>query len=333
MRVMPGELRLVANDAGKPRIFPIPIAPPPSPKAPLSPAPAPASFVAMRFPPCELAGPWAYCEAPGGTIYRTRLGTTESKAITKHRAGTRIDAVALGAEHAVVVALERHRTTEGEMLQAFATLDEGEPVRLSEDGAGATVVHLASRGEQAVAVYLDARSAMAPIHARTLAVKGSSLSLGPDAVLFVSGPPERGVELTVAGTPDALFALLPVPHETASFGVATIPIHDPPRHDVAAVWSMYPNGLDPAPIAGVVAPAGEGRSAYVARVRPETREPAAPRVLELGRLDAAGAFGSLGVIATGKRITDMALAVDAFGAVWVQYGDETATWLERRVCP
>jgi hypothetical protein len=56
-------------------------------------------------------------------------------------------------------------------------------------------------------------------------------------------------------------------------------------------------------------------------------------VLELGRLDAAGAFASLGVIATGKRITDLAIAADPFGAVWVLYGDATATWLERRVCP
>ena len=42
---------------------------------------------------------------------------------------------------------------------------------------------------------------------------------------------------------------------------------------------------------------------------------------------------SLGAIATGKSITDVSIVRDSFGSVWVLYGDTTATWLERRVCP
>lgn len=350
--VTPTELRLVANDGGKPRIYPVPIAAPPPAAAPSVAPPKPSSFVGMRWPPCEIAGKWAYCQAAGGIVYRTTLGGTDTKQIVKSRASTRIAAAPLGPDHAVVATLDVRRTTEGDMLQAFVTLDDGETVRLSDDGAGATVVRLVGRGAGAVAMYLDARTAMVPVHARPLSMRGPALALGDDAVVFVGGPPERGVDLTPAmSTGSSLFALLPIARETTDFGMAAIAIGDPPKDDVQPAWSFYPNGIDPAPIAATVAPvasaanaaertgspdggaAAAAGAAWVARVRPAEREPGSPRVLELGRLSASGAFRSLGVVATGKAITDMAIATDAHNAVWLLYGDSNATWLERRVCP
>lgn len=326
--VTPSELQLVANDAGKPRVFPVPIS---APGARVTP-PRPASFVGMRWPPCEVAGRFAYCQGPGGTIERTTLGKSDTKAIAKSRSGTRIAASTLGGDHAVVAFLDARRTTEGEMLQAFAVLDEGDPVRLSEEGAGATLVRMVPRGERAVAVYLDARMAMVPVHARTLSFGASGLALGDDAVVFVGGPPERGIDFALGGGARYLFALVPMARETSDFGMAAVPVSDPPKDDVPAVWSMYPNGLDPAPVAATTKP-GEPGPAWVARVRPEAREPGSPRVLELGRIDATGAFSSLGVVARNVAITDLAMATDPFGAVWLLYGTTSVTWLERRVCP
>lgn len=348
------ELRLVANDGGRPRIYPVPLAAPPPASASSIVPPRSSSFVGMRWPPCEIAGKWAYCQAAGGLVYRTTLGGADTKQIVKSRASTRIAAAPLGADHAVVATLDVRRTSEGDMLQAFVTLDDGETVRLSDDGAGATVVRLVGRGEGAVAMYLDARTAMVPVHARPLSMRGPALALGEDAVVFVGGPPERGVDLTPALAGSSLFALLPIARETTDFGMASISIADPPRDDVQPAWSFYPNGIDPAPIAATVAtvattatvaaasdrassPDGgagaAGGGAWVARVRPAEREPGSPRVLELGRLGASGAFHSLGVVATGKAITDMAIATDAYNAIWLLYGDANATWLERRVCP
>jgi hypothetical protein len=325
------ELRVVANDGGKPRIFAVPLAAPPPASANVSPPPRPQSFLAMRWPPCELAGRWAYCQAAGGNVYRTTLGGTDTKLITKSLASTRISAAPLGAEHAVVATLQEHRTTEGMMMQAFLTLDDGETTRLSDDGAGATVLRVVPRGDRAVALYLDVRTAMVPAHARPIFLRDKDLALGDDAVVFVGGPPERGIELTVAGTGRSLFALLPLARETTEFGMAALPIADPPKDDVQATWSLYPNGLDPAPIAATHL--GGGETAWVARVRPAERAPGSPRVLELGRLDGAGAFTSLGPIASGKSITDLSLVADPYGSVWILYGDTSTTWLERRVCP
>lgn len=330
MLLTANELRLVANDGGKPRIYPVPLTPPPPVSSPSVVPPAPSSFLGMRWPPCELAGKFAYCQAAGGIVYRTTLGTTDTKQIAKSRASTRIAAASLGPDHAVVATLDIRHTTEGDRLQAFITLDDGETTRLSEEGAGATVVRLVQRGDRAVALYLDARTSMLPVHARPLGLRGKDLALDDDAVVYVGSPPERGIEITPATAGKSLFALIATGRDTLEFGMAAIPIAEQPKDDVLPIWSFYPNGIDPAPIAATTNATG---SAWVARFRPSEQMPGSPRIIELGRVDASGAFGSLGALVTGKHITDMAIATDAHGSVWVLYGDSNATWLERRLCP
>lgn len=136
------------------------------------------------------------------------------------------------------------------------------------------------------------------------------------------------------GVGRSTFALVPMSRETTEFGMAAIPIAEQPKEDVQPVWSLYPNGLDPAPVAATVGAAYGGRDrSRVARVRPAEASAVSPRILELGRMDTTGRFESLGAIATDKRITDVAILGDTLGAVWILYGDSNATWLERRVCP
>jgi hypothetical protein len=289
------------------------------------PPPPPDAVTATRWPPCEVAGRLVYCQAKGGAVTKTTLGASDTREIAKSRGGTRIAAAALGADHAVVAFLDTRRTSEGETLQAFAVLDDGPPVRLSDEGAGANDLHFVPRGDGAVAVYLDQRTGMAPVHARPVSARGKELALGPDVVLFISGPPEANIDFSVAHGPVGDFALLPTARETTEFGVATIPVGDPPKADVPVTWSLYPNGLDPAPIAAA--------GAYVARVRPIDKSPGAGRVIELGRLDAQGSFASLGAIADAPRTLHVSMVADAHGALWILHADPQRTRLERRVCP
>lgn len=325
------ELRVVVNDGGKPRIHTVPITPPPPASAPVPTGAPSTSFEAMRGPPCDVAGKWVYCPGPGGVVSRTTLGASDTKPVAKARAGTRISAAALGEGHAVVATLDVRRTSEGETMQAFVTLDDKEPVRLSDDGAGATSVRLLARGGSAVAVYMDARAAMLPVHARTVSLRGDALGLASDAVVFIGGPPERGIDFTLAGGGKSLFALVPMPKESATFGMATIAIEDPPKDDVGASWSLYPNGLDPAPIAATTRASDTGAT-WVARVRPKEAAVGSPRVLELGKLDGAGAFTAVGTVAEGRTVAHVAIAQDAHGAIWVVYGDRSGSFLERLVC-
>lgn len=328
-----GELRLIANEGGRPRIFPVTI---PPKKAPLVPPVKPSSYVGMRWPPCELAGKFVYCSGQGGAITRSTLGATggqsDFKTVpnAKIRNGTRIAATMLDAEHSVVGWLESRQTTEGAMLKAFAAIDDHEPERLSEDGAGATSLRFFRRKTGPVAVYLDTRTNQVPVHARPLHFKNNGLAFGADVVLAVGGVPERGIDFEVGFVGERGFVFVPMPKDTLEFGMATIPVEEPPKEDVGIAWSLYPNGIDPAPMAS--APMKDGKGAWIVRTRPRERAVGSPRILELGKIDAMGVYTSLGEIAPAKNVTDISAIEDTAGSLWILYGDSTTTYLERRVC-
>lgn len=323
------ELRVVVNEGGRARVYPVTI---PPKKAPRTPPPRPSSFIGMRWPPCELAGKHVYCSGQGGVITRGTLGGTDWKPVptAKIRNGTKIAAALLDGEHSVVAWLESRDTTEGPMLKAFASMDLGEPERLSDDGAGATSVRLFRRTSGVVAVYLDTRTNQVPIHARPVLFRNNGLAFGTDVVVAVGGVPERGIDFEVGVVGERAFALIPMPKDTLDFGMATVPIEDPPKEDVGLAWSPYPNGIDPAPIAST--PTKDGKGAWIVRTRPRERSVGSPRILELGKMDVMGVFTSLGEIAPGKNVTDITAVEDTAGSVWILYGDATVTYLERRVC-
>lgn len=319
-------LSVVANDSGRPRGFGVPIPPATTFVAPTRVL----SFEAMSFPPCEPAGKSVYCPAKGGVIHRIE-GGRERDVAGKGRTGTRIVAAPLGEGHSVVGYLAERVTSEGTMLQAFGVLDDGEPIKISDEGSGATQMALVPSGEKAVFVYLDARTAMTPVHARELSVgKDGKLALGPDAVLTVGGPAERGVVVAGGRTKEGALALVPMPDDVTKFGMFALEVRSPPKDDVKPVVSFYANGLDPAPLA---ASRSDSDRMYVARVVPESGEKGAPRALELGHTDARGAFTSHGLVARGVGITDVAITVDAAKTAWVLYGDAAHTWLSRFACP
>ena len=174
---------------------------------------------------------------------------------------------------------------------------------------------------------------MTPVHARALAWKdvlpSAQLDVGADAVVFIGGgaEPHTGCALATSSS-GAAFALVPTSAEMG-FGMAAVRIGDPPAIDEKTVWSMYPNGLDPAPIAATTG----ASSIRVARVRPLEARPDSPRGVELGKLDENGAFTPYGMISTTGRVSDLAVATDSVGALWVYYTDAAGTWLERRTCP
>jgi len=319
-------LAVVANDGGRPKGFGVVIPPLGAPTPPTRVL----SFEAMSYPPCEPAGRSVYCPAKGGVIHRIE-GGRERDVGGKGRPGTRIVAAPLGDAHSVVAYLAERQTTEGTMIQAFGVLDDGEPLKISDEGSGATQMALVPVGEKAVFLYLDARTAMTPVHARELSVgKDGKLALGPDAVLTVGGPAERGVLVAGGRTKDGVLALVPMPQDVTTFGMATLWVPSPPKDDVRPNVSLYLNGIDPAPLA---ASRTDADRMYVARVVPESAERGAPRALELGHTDGQGAFLSHGLVARGVGITDVALTVDTSKTVWVLYGDATHTWLSRFACP
>ncbi|HEY5146387.1 MAG TPA: hypothetical protein VII82_06455, partial [Polyangiaceae bacterium] len=116
--------------------------------------------------------------------------------------------------------------------------------------------------------------------------------------------------------------------DAEEFGLATVRVDDPPHVDEPVIWSMYPNGLDPAAIAS----AGAAGHTWVARVRPEAAAPGAARVLEVGDLSADGIFTPRAVVPTADTPSDVSLVLDGHGTLWLGWVDAAGSWLERLIC-
>jgi len=317
---------VVLDDDGRPRIVSLPA------------GPLPASASAVREPaagganaglaiPCAIAGARTFCPDRTGAVHRvTAVG--EDRIVASSRAGTRVAAGVLGGTHTGLAYLASRKTSEGWVSEAWLAVDDDVPLRLSEDGSGATALAVAQRASSLLALTVDARSALTAMHARSVAYD-NGLRLGEDMVVFVGGPGDRrtAAALALPATGPA-WALLPIAKDVGSFGLATVRLDDPPRVDEPVVWSMYPNGLDPAPVAAISA---AGRT-WVARVRPRAADPSSPLVLELGELAADGGFVVRDVLATTGTPRDVALAHDAHGALWVAWVDPSGSWVERLAC-
>jgi hypothetical protein len=281
-------------------------------------------------PGCASAGGFLFCMNAEGALHRTTLAGEGDTVIGSGRAGASVTASAIGPGHTVVAFLVDRKTTEGLVTMAFAALDDGPPVQLSEDGSGATFVALAPRADQAVAMYIDARRALTPLHARVLSVKAGKLELDRDAVLFVGeGTEGRTSGAMVVGPSGPAYGLLPLFKDTTTFGLASIRIDERPRDDAEVTWSTYPGGLDSAPVA-----ATSGVSPMrVLRVLPTSSAPAAKKALELGEIEPSGAWKPLCVVAERGSFNDVGLLADRFGTLWITYTDGDGTWIERRGKP
>jgi hypothetical protein len=284
--------------------------------------------------PCAVAGNEVYCMDAHGAITRSPRSGGVGTVVAKGRPGTRLSATTLADTHSLVAFVAERQTSGGLVSEVLASADGAPPIRISEEGSGATGVSLAPRGAGAIAMMIDARSAMTPVHARSITLSNDVLGLGRDEVVFVGGGAESQTSGTLAlgranaSTPAPLFALVAVAAESG-FGMAAVHIGDPPTTDEKVVWSMYPNGLDPAPIA-----ATKGASAMrVARLRPVESRSDAARGVELGKLDENGSFSAYGMISTTGRVTSLEVAADSTDRLWIFYTDAIGSWLERRVCP
>ena len=278
-------------------------------------------------PGCASAGGYLFCMSAAGALHRTTLAGENDVVIGQGRPGASIAASAIGPGHTVAAFLGDRKTTEGVVTMAFAALDTATPVQLSEDGSGATFVALAPRGDQAVAMYIDARRALTPLHARVLSWKAGRLDLDCDAVLFVGeGTEGRTTGAMVVGPSGPTYGLLPIFKDTTTFGLATIRIDERPRDDAEVTWSTYPGGLDNAPVA-----ATSGVSPMRAlRVLPASGDAGAKRVLELGEIADSGAWRPLCAVAERASFNDVSLLADRSGTLWIVYTDGDGTWIERR---
>lgn len=330
------EVRVIYNQNGSPRAVSLPAPPAEKGAAPAKGAKGgdkkperlalsePAERAAL--PPCAFAGGLWFCADAAGNIHRMAGVGVEGPVIAEARPGAMIAAAPIGGSRVVYAYLADRKTTEGSTTVAMAAIDGAPPETLSEDGAGATFVTLAPRGDEVIALYLDQRRVLTPVHARIIRANGK-IGFGPDAVIFVGGGSDGRLSGAVArGAPGNEFGLLALDKDDKEFGMAAVRIDEPPRDDARVTWSLYPAAMERAPFAVTQGAA----PARVLRVRPAGPGADAKRVLELGELDASGGYKPSCPVAEGARFADPAIAVDRRGALWIAYTDADGTWIERR---
>ena len=171
------------------------------------------------------------------------------------------------------------------MSEAWPAVDDEAPVRLSEDGSGATFIVLAARGSAVVAASVDARTALTALHVRPVTFEGHA-KLGEDVVVFVGGPGERRMTPSlVLPASGPAWALLPIAKDVAVFGMAEVRVDDPAKVDEPSPGRRTRTGSSGARRrvrsrrhgVGRARPA-EGRRGRL-RPRPRAGHPAGPRSL------------------------------------------------------
>jgi hypothetical protein len=199
---------------------------------------------------------------------------------------------------------------------------------LSSEGSGASSVALAPSHAGLVAVMLDLRAAMSPVHARTIEVGESGpVRLGADMVVFVGPSPEGRTEVAAASSSEGPIAFIPFAQDTSSFGLASLVIGHEPHLDAKVQWRLYPNGLEPAPVVGA---ALCGRT-WVAYARPTASAPASPHVLVLASVE-KGAFGPELTAAQGFDFMSVSLAPREDGGAWLVWVGNGRSWIRAVRC-
>jgi hypothetical protein len=320
------EVVVVLNGNGHPRF--LPFAAGAQSSMPLRSGGAPDEGGKRTSLPCACAGDVVYCPSGDGAVYRTRGASSAADlVVAASRPGSRVQAVTFAGSHVALGYLANKKTTEGWVTEAWLSVDDGAPIRLSDEGSGATAIALAPRGDGALALTVDARAALSALHAREI-VYGGQVRLGEDTVVFVGGPVDGHTRpAIVAGAGLEGWAFLPLAKDIATFGVVGVRLEAPPKTDEPFVWSLYPDGLDPACVAAVETSSGT----WLARARPERKGLDSPHLIEVGRWTPDG-FSAAVAIPTRGVPRELTLAVDFKGALWIGWMDPYGSSLERLGC-
>jgi predicted transcriptional regulator len=263
-----------------------------------------------------------------GRLVRRALENGPLEALTNDaRDFTRVAAPSTGEGAPMAVAYIASRPSDGEMVARVWAEGHG-VATLSPEGSAAISVALARKGDSLVALSIEGRMGMSPVHARSVTFSGGKAKLGRDRVVWVAGSSDPLTEVHGLGSPGhRVWCLLPTERDTTRFGLARFAVDSSPSEEVEVSWRDYPNGLQPAPVAA----AALCERDVVVYVRPSTAVPHAPQELHWATLDDRG-LGPSTVVATARAFSDVSLSPVSEGGLLVWVADHR-TWARTLRCP
>lgn len=288
--------------------------------AEIAPVDEPTAAFGLLAKPPSIAFGYAYWISQGRLVRRSLRGGELELLRDDARPGTRTSAAEVAGQTAV--AYVGRPDSEG-TSRARLWVEGVPPLELTPDGAGASSVALTRHGEGLLAVAIDGRSAMTPVHARRITFEDKQVRLGEDVVVWVAGSAQAFTEIVVGSSQGRAFAHLPTERDVTHFALASVDLGPEPHLDSEVSFFDYPNGIDLAPVATAELC---GRP-YVAFARPTTPTPRAPQELVL----AAPGGGQTLNLANSRGFVSVSLAPLPKGAL-VAYVADGRTWARGVAC-
>ncbi len=271
----------------------------------------------------SISGKYAYFVSHRRLVRRPLAGGPLERLTSDARDYTRVSALpaAVGEPAAAGYISEQ----QGQLVAKLWVEGRGAIV-LTPDGSSSMSVSLARQGKAFLAVSLEGRTGMSPLHATRVEVSAGSFKATHDVVAWVGGTSSPYSEVVAIAHHELVSAMLAVERDASHFGLARIALDPIPKLESDCSWRNYPNGMEPAP----VATAEFCGQPVVAYVRPSTDQPHAPQELHLAPITSEG-LGPSQVIARGKAFNDVSLARLDGGALVVYVADRR-TWARRLRC-
>lgn len=256
----------------------------------------------------------------------TTDGKLENQEVVLHDAVPGSFPVALRVVGRDVVAYIANGSNRNAERHARLWVEGGGILDLSPEGSGASSISLVPVGDgQVIAMWLDARQAMTPVHARRFEVREKTTAIAEDEVMFVGGPPEGYPELIGVRSGGSAAGLLPLATDKG-FALHNIMVNWQGTATISAL--EYPNGMDIAPVAGASA-CGQSILVYA---RPEGKEPGSPQVLELATVGNNGSIDVEEVAAYPGQVMELSAAATDANTVWVVYTANAKSFALRVRC-
>lgn len=211
-------------------------------------------------------------------------------------------------------------------LVARFWIEGGAAQDLSPEGTTANSVALVRRQNDWLALFLEARTGMSPLHARAIAFTPQGATLGADFIAWVAGSAQPMTIVRAISDEQQTWAFLPIERDISRFGLARIAVADMAKTEPVVAWRDYPNGMDPAPIATALV-CGRPMVLYS---RPSSAAPHAPQELHLAAVLSTG-LGPSTLVGSSRGYSDVSLAAIAGGALVVFVADHR-TWARRIRC-
>ncbi len=282
-----------------------------------------ARFVRSGVGPAVMGG--AAYFVTGGRLVRKRLADDNAVDVlaTDAREGSRVAAPAPATlpGHDPGPMMVAYLARAGDRSVAKLWVEGASLRELSPEGTSISSVALARNGNDFMAVSLEGRTSMSPVHARRIRTKDGGVLLGSDVVVWVGGSAQALTELTAIAVPiGGVHVFLPLERDMTHFGLARLEIDAEPHMDAEVWWRNYPNGVEPA----VTAAAWLCGEPVVLYARPADATPHAPEELALASVTTEG-LGAPTVVSRGRLVTNASLAALPQGAL-VSYVADRRTW-------